>query len=60
MIPKGESWVNRTTLVEALGLLKEDAAFVRGFKRGVGLVLLSWLLAYVGGCITYPLIKTLF
>ena len=51
--------MSKTTLVDALGLLKEDAAFVRGFKRGVGLVLLSWLITYVGGCVAYPLVKAI-
>ena len=40
-------------------VLKEDAAFVRGFKRGIGVILLSWLIAYVGGFVAYPLVKVI-
>jgi len=48
------------SLKKSLCVLRHDKLFMVGVKRGVGVILLAWLLTYVGGCVTYLLIQVVF
>lgn len=42
-------------LKEALGILSNDRAFMKGFRRGIGVILAWWVISQVVICVTYPL-----
>lgn len=44
------------TLTEAIQVLKQDPDFCRGVRRGVGLVLASFVISQSLGCALYPLL----
>lgn len=43
-------------MIEALRMLKRDPDFCRGFRRGVGLVLASFVISQCLSCALYPLL----
>lgn len=43
-------------MIEVLQMLKRDADFCRGFRRGAGLMLASFVISQVGRFLLYPLL----